>query len=283
MDDMQLDLLIDKGGQRGYLTIFCIPWCKKDHESFFKYTRMTPTQFTCLLRLVGPYLQKDKTKNPISPEQRLRITIHYLAKGCSMQEIAWNYMIGHATASVIIRETTAVLWNVLSPKYWNVPNCVGAIDGKHINIQAPKNSGSIYFNYKKNHNITTCKNIALATVALHNFLQTQEEVIPPAERKYCSSGYVDCTTQDGEVSPGAWRAEGRGLRSVGRLRSNNSKATARENRDRLCEYFSSEEAPLYVLLEILPGFHPTPATPAWHLVRYLLLIAHPTSSAVMEF
>lgn len=42
-------------------------------------------------------------------------------------------------------------WYKISEEFnnkWNYPNCLGAMDGKHVSIRCPKNTGSLNFNYK---------------------------------------------------------------------------------------------------------------------------------------
>ena len=49
-----------------------------------------------------------------------------------------------------------VEWKRISDGFestWNFPHCIGAIDGKHITMQAPANCGSQYYNYKGTHSI----------------------------------------------------------------------------------------------------------------------------------
>ena len=146
-----------------------------DHESFYKYFHMTHQRFSHLLSCIGPSIKRQDTRlrDAIPTAERLAITLRYLVTGDSMQTISFSYRVGHSTVSGIIEDTCDALWAVLMPEYmrrptseeewrrvsegfehtWNFPHCVGAIDGKHVVMQAPSHSGSTFFNYKGTHSI----------------------------------------------------------------------------------------------------------------------------------
>ena len=112
-------------------------------------------------------------RDPISPAERLAVTLRCLVTGDAMQTISFSFRLGHSTVCYIIEDTCNAIWDALSPEFlrppqnsqewkrisegfssiWNFPHCVGAIDGKHIMMQAPANGGSQYYNYKGTHSI----------------------------------------------------------------------------------------------------------------------------------
>ena len=96
----------------------------------------------------------------------------YLASGDSLISLAFNFRLGHTTVmnsvhmvcaaiekvmmQTFLPRPTADSWKEVAQRFWdkwNFPNCLGALDGKHIVIQAPPLSGSQYFNYKKTFSI----------------------------------------------------------------------------------------------------------------------------------
>ncbi|XP_063923528.1 uncharacterized protein LOC135137732 [Zophobas morio] len=145
-------------------------------ETFYRnFLRMSVTDFDYLLNKVSPLITKQDTlmRRAITPTERLIVTLRYLATGDSYKSLMYLFRIPANTISTIIPEVCQAIYNVLKDEYlkipdtedewkqvsrhfaekWNFPNCLGAIDGKHINIKAPPNSGSLYFNYKQAHSI----------------------------------------------------------------------------------------------------------------------------------
>lgn len=91
----------------------------------------------------------------------------YLATGSSFKTLSFTFRIGATTVSSIVRETVKAIWDIFQPlhmkvptetdfkniakefyKKWNFRNCLGAIDGKHIRIKCPPQSGTMFYNYK---------------------------------------------------------------------------------------------------------------------------------------
>ncbi|CAH1958442.1 unnamed protein product [Acanthoscelides obtectus] len=81
------------------------------------------------------------------PEERLAVTLRYLATGNSFNSLHFEFLLGVTTFGEIIKDTCQQLWEVMQPLYmsekseedWitiskefydrtNFPNCTGAVD-----------------------------------------------------------------------------------------------------------------------------------------------------------
>ncbi|XP_060806382.1 uncharacterized protein LOC132903079 [Amyelois transitella] len=142
---------------------------KTDEKKFLEYFRMSISSFEELLSLLSPYLQKQSYKGriPVMPLEMIGLTIRFLATGNEIRNIHLDYYRGISTVAKIIRVVCNAIWkfclNANIPKITqqlfeeiaadfdkkaNFPNCIGAVDGKHIRIRSPPKSGSLFFNYK---------------------------------------------------------------------------------------------------------------------------------------
>ncbi|KAJ0070133.1 hypothetical protein NL108_002460, partial [Boleophthalmus pectinirostris] len=145
-----------------------------DSQRHHQYFRMSAEQMDLLLSYIGPELSRQFTnyRAAIEPKQRLAVALRYLASGDSLITLAFAYRLGHSTVQNSVHMVFAAIEKIMMGEFlpkptedtwreiaqgfwekWNFPNCLGALDGKHIAIQAPPISGSQYFSYKKAHTL----------------------------------------------------------------------------------------------------------------------------------
>lgn len=95
----------------------------------------------------------------------------YFAQGNWQSHFAHIYRLARNECNIIVQQVSnAILielknevmqvteenWIKLANEFnykWQFPNCLGAIDGKHIPLKKPKNTGSDYYNFKRFHSI----------------------------------------------------------------------------------------------------------------------------------
>ncbi|XP_050301464.1 uncharacterized protein LOC126739712 [Anthonomus grandis grandis] len=125
--------------------------------------------FLVLLDIIGPSIKRSDTKfrESITPKEKLIITMRYLATGMSFKQLSFQFMRGDSTIGQLVEEVCDNIWSSLQmecmpfpselqwiekaerfDELWNLPNCIGSIDGKHIRIYCPAKTGSAFHNYK---------------------------------------------------------------------------------------------------------------------------------------
>ena len=145
-------------------------WCfvPSDYNSVQNF-RMRKVTYQHLCAQLRPLIERKDTKlrRAITAEHRVAITLWCLATSCEYRTISHLFGIGRSTVCEVVHNTVNAIVKKLKHQYlffpigeaqkevingfetkWGFPQCVGAIDGSHIPIQAPLLNLTGYFNCK---------------------------------------------------------------------------------------------------------------------------------------
>lgn len=87
-----------------------------DPEDYRNYFRMSSDTYCELLNMLRPYITKQKTnmREAISANERLAVTLRFLATGRSFEDLKFSSIISLTTISKIVLETCNAIIKVLA-------------------------------------------------------------------------------------------------------------------------------------------------------------------------
>ena len=139
-----------------------------------EHFRVTRETFDYLCDLVRVNLQKQHTRfrSPVSMEERVGLALWRLATGNSYRSCGLQFGLGKSTAKSICSEFEQAISNLKDrfikfpltiqeirnkmdefEESYGIPQIMGAIDGCHIEINAPPDNHEDYFNRKQHYSV----------------------------------------------------------------------------------------------------------------------------------
>ncbi|XP_037271026.1 putative nuclease HARBI1 [Rhipicephalus microplus] len=127
-------------------------------------------QFLHLMSRVRMGIIRDKTvaNRHVSTQTRLQVTLRYLTSGELPESLRNQFKLGSADVGALIQKTCNVIYKELKDDFmrapkseddWkevarvfkdkcSIPNCIGALGGRHVVMKAPAKCRAAYTNYK---------------------------------------------------------------------------------------------------------------------------------------